>query len=191
MNRRQFLSTPALAAAGALLPDAEPGFVPLFDGSTLGGWTIQDGLDATWFVKDGAITKTEWSEPMTWLRSSRTSENFDFRCDFFIHGWTEGGIYLHAPEHGRPTWCGMQFKIFLLPDKEPRVNSMGSIFPVVAPKIINVKRDGAWNTMRILMEWPRLQAWVNNEVVQDLDVESGPELARRLRSGYLGLSSLG
>ena len=189
MRRRDFLTTPALAVLPAVAQ--EDGSVSLFDGKTLTGWTVQDGLDATWYVKDGAITKTEWSDPASWLRSVRMFENFDFRCEFYVHGWTEGGIFLHAPEHGRSTWCGMQFKLFLLPDKSPKVNSMGSIFPVVAPLKINVKRDGAWNSMRLRMDWPKLQAWVNEELVQDIDVFSIPELARRLRRGYFGLSSLG
>jgi hypothetical protein len=44
--------------------------------------------------------------------------------------------------------------------------------------------------MRVLMDWPRLQVWMNGEVVQDVNVESNPELRYRLRSGYLGIESL-
>jgi hypothetical protein len=40
------------------------------------------------------------------------------------------------------------------------------------------------------MDWPRLRVWTNGEVIQDLDVETVPELRHRLRSGYLGLESL-
>ena len=67
---------------------------------------------------------------------------------------------------------------------------MGSIFPLVPPRTVNVKGKGEWNTFRILMDWPRLQVWTNGEMVQDLDVETVPELRHRLRSGYLGLESL-
>ena len=72
----------------------------------------------------------------------------------------------------------------------PAPESMGSIFPVVAPLKVNVKNQGEWNSFRILMDWPRLQVWTNDEAVQDLDVETVPELRHRLRSGYLGLESL-
>ena len=100
------------------------------------------------------------------------------------------GIYLHAPEHGRTIACGMKINIFQQVDAVPKVESMGSIFPLVPPLKVNVKNKGEWNTFRILMDWPRLRVWTNGEMVQDLDVETVPELRHRLRSGYLGLESL-
>ena len=48
----------------------------------------------------------------TWLRSARQYENFDFRGEFFVKGWMNSGIYLHAPEHGRAMWAGMKINIF-------------------------------------------------------------------------------
>ena len=84
----------------------------------------------------------------------------------------------------------MKINIFHQVDAKPAPESMGSIFPVVAPLKVNVKNKGEWNSFRILMDWPRLQVWTNDELVQDLDVETVPELRHRLRSGYLGLESL-
>jgi hypothetical protein len=100
------------------------------------------------------------------------------------------GIYLHAPEHGRNMWCGMKLNIFHQVDEKPAPESMGSIFPIVPPLKINVKNKGEWNTFRILMDWPRLQVWTNGEQVQNVDLESVPELRHRLRTGYLGFESL-
>ena len=40
------------------------------------------------------------------------------------------------------------------------------------------------------MDWPLLRVWVNEELVQDLNMETVPELRYRLRRGYLGLESL-
>jgi hypothetical protein len=40
------------------------------------------------------------------------------------------------------------------------------------------------------MDWPRLQVWTNEELIQDLNVETVPDLRYRLRTGYLGLESL-
>ena len=67
---------------------------------------------------------------------------------------------------------------------------MGSIFPLVPPLKINVKNKGEWNSFRILMDWPKLQVWTNEELIQDLDVESHPDLRHRLRRGYVGFESL-
>ncbi len=192
MNRRNFLAgagaAPLMWAAQETAEEA--GFASLFDGRSLAGWSVQEGPEAAFYVKDGAIVVHESAGYPTWLRSARQYENFDFRGEFFVKGWTDSGIYLHAPEHGRNMWCGMKIHIFHQVDETPAPESMGSIFPVVAPLKVNVKNQGAWNSFRIVMDWPRLRVWTNEEAVQDLDVDSVPELRHRLRSGYLGLESL-
>jgi hypothetical protein len=186
MFRRQFL---ALLPA-ALCADTEDGFVSLFDGRSLAGWTIREGPASAFYVKDGAIVVHEGSNFPTWLRSEKQYENFDFRCDFFIQGWMNSGIFLHAPEHGRNTWIGMKVNLFHKQDEHLLPESIGSIFPLIAPLKVNVRNKGEWNQMRVLMDWPRLQVWINGELVQDLDVESVPDLRYRLRRGYLGIESL-
>lgn len=192
MKRREFLA--ATGAAPALLSAqqgaGESGFVSLFDGRTLAGWSVREGAESAFYVNDGDIVVHESAGFPTWLGSNREYENFDFRGEFFVRGWTDSGIYIHAPEHGRNTWCGMKINIFHQVDEHPAPESMGSIFPLVPPLKVNVKNNGEWNTFRILMDWPRLQVWTNDELIQDLDVETVPELRHRLRSGYLGLESL-
>jgi len=192
MKRRNFLT--AAGAAPALFAAQQgadgSGFVSLFDGRTLAGWSVREGPEAAFYVDDGDIVVHESAGFPTWLGSDREYENFDFRGEFFVRGWTDSGIYFHAPEHGRNTWCGMKVNIFHQLDEKPVPESMGSVFPLVPPLKVNVRNDGEWNTFRILMDWPRLQVWTNDELIQDLDVETVPELRHRLRSGYLGLESL-
>jgi hypothetical protein len=195
MNRRTFLTAGCLVPAAvralhAQSSGVESGFAPLFDGQTLAGWSVQDGPPSAFRVVDGAIVVDQGSNFPTWLRSDRQYENFDFRCEFFLRGWTNSGIYLHAPEHGRNTWVGLKINIFHQPDAQPRPESAGSIFPLIAPRAVNVKNQGEWNSLRALMDWPRLQVWMNDTPIQDIDVETVPELRHRLRRGYLGFESL-
>lgn len=186
ISRRAVLGTPL--ASAAFNAQQESGFTSLFDGKTLDQWSVRDGSETAFYVRDGEIVIHSGSGYPAWLRSHRQYENFDFRCDFHIQGWSDSGIFIHAPEHGRNTWAGMQIKIFHQQEKKPTTNAMGSIFPVVAPSKVNV-RPG-WNSMRILMDWPTLRVWTNDEMVQDLNVETTADLRYRLREGYLGLSSL-
>ncbi len=196
MQRRDFLATAGLTTAMlAMAQDkqqgsGESGFTSIFDGKTLAGWSVCEGPESAFYVDEGAIIVHPSAGYPTWLRSAEKYENFDFRGEFFVKGWTDSGIYIHAPEHGRPMWCGMQLHIFHELDAKPAPESMGSIFPLVPPLKVNVKNQGEWNTFRIVMDWPRLQVWTNGEIVQDLNVETVPELAQRLRSGYLGFESL-
>jgi hypothetical protein len=187
MNRRTFLITPALAAA-AQTASAAP--ASLFDGKTLAGWTIEQGPETAFYVKDGAITVHESAGYPAWLRSAREYENFDFRGEFFIKGWMDSGIYIHAPLHGRPTWEGIQLKLFHQLEETPATNSMGSLFPLMAPRKVNVKNRGNWNSFRMAMDWPRLRVWTNDELIQDVNLESDPNFRHRRRSGYLGFASL-
>jgi hypothetical protein len=188
MNRRQFLSTAALPAL--LQGQSESGFVPLFDGKTLAGWKVKEGPETAFYVKDGAIVVHDSAGFPTWLSSLKQYENFDFRGEFFIQGWMNSGIYLHAPEHGRNIWCGMKINIFQDRDEVPKPESMGSLFPLVPPLKVNVKSKGEWNSFRILMDWPKLQVWTNDELIQDADLEKLPDFRHRLRRGYLGFESL-
>ena len=111
------------------------------------GWAVQDGPESAFYVDDGAIVAHESSGYPTSLRSARQYENFEFRGDFFVKGWMNSGIYLHAPEHGRNMWCGMKINIFHQVDEHPAPESMGSIFPLVPPLKVNVKNKGEWNTL--------------------------------------------
>ena len=195
MNRRTFLAMAGVAPAAvrALQSQsqaAEPGFISLFDGQTLNGWSVQEGPPSAFKVQDSAIVVDQGSNFPTWLRSDTQYENFDFRCEFFLQGWMNSGVYLHAPEHGRNMWVGMKINIFHQKEAELRPESAGSIFPIVAPRAVNVRNQGEWNALRVLMDWPRLQVWMNDSLVQDLDVETVPELRHRLRRGYLGFESL-
>ncbi len=187
MNRRLFLAMPATLMGAR----ADSPFASLFDGKSLTGWKICDGPESAFTAQNGDIVGSPASIFPAWLRSEKQYENFDFQCEFFVKGWTDGGVYLHAPEHGRNSWIGMLVKIFHQQDKEPKPNSMGAIYPLVAPSKVNVRNKGEWNDLRILMDWPRLSVWVNGEQVQDLNVGQVPELRHRLRRGYLGLSTLG
>lgn len=159
---------------------------PLFDGTEVPGWTVVDGPESSFDVSGGEIVVAEHATLPCWLRSGREYENFELRGEFFLKGWTDSGLYLRAPEHGRPTQAGFQIKIFHQREDKPTPYSVGSIFPSVAPRSTPV-RDG-WNDFRIRFDGPRLQVWINDTAVQDVDVEQSPELRGRLRRGYLGIA---
>ncbi len=182
----------ATGTASLFQAAAQPaaGSTPLFDGKTLGGWTIEQGPESAFYVNDGAIVVHESGGFPAWLRSDRQYENFDFRGEFFVKGWIDSGIYVHAPDHGRNSWEGVQVKIFHQPEEKPMSNSMGSLFPLVAPRLVNVRSKGEWNTIRIRMDWPRLQVWTNDAEIHNFDMAADPAFKYRLRKGYLGLASL-
>lgn len=190
MLRRRFLGLAAASVTAGSGRGQQEGFVSLFDGKTLSGWSVREGPETAFHVWDGSIAVHPSANFPAWLRSAAQYENFDFRGEFFLQGWMDSGIYLHAPEHGRNTWIGFEIKLFHQQEDRPNRYSCGSIFPLVAPRLVRVRNRGEWNSFRILFDWPQLQVWINEALVQDLDVESVPELRYRLRRGYLGFQSL-
>jgi hypothetical protein len=169
-----------MAALAQARGQEDAGFTALGD-----GWTVVDGPESAFTVAGGEIAVSGFASFPTWLRSAKTYENFELRGEYFVKGWTDSGLYLHAPEHGRPSQAGMQIKVFHEKEARPTAQSMGAVFPLVAPQRINV-REG-WNEFRVWLDWPALRVWTNGELVQDLNLEGVPELRRRLRRGYFGI----
>ncbi len=190
MNRRHFIAGASAGMAFLRAQTVEDGFAPMFDAKTLNGWSIQDGPESAFYVNDGSIVVHESGGYPVWLRSDKQFENFDFRCEFFIQGWMDSGIYIHAPEHGPSMYCGAMIHIFQERDAVPNPQSMGAIFPLIPPLKVNVHNKGEWNSVRVLSDWPKLQVWTNDELIQDLNIDMEPELRLRLRKGYIGIESL-
>ena len=71
MTRREFLAGTAMTPAMFAMTrnQDEAGFVPLFDGTSLSGWTVSEGPESAFYVDDGAIV----------VHSARQYEIFDFR----------------------------------------------------------------------------------------------------------------
>jgi hypothetical protein len=184
MLRRQFL-----ASAAAFAAQPAPGFTSLFNGRNLDGWHIVDGPESSFFVDDGNIVVSEAANSPTWLRTAKQYENFEFRGEFFVKGWIDSGLLLHAPRHGNAQDAGFCIKLFHK-QETPKPEGMGAIFPLLPPLANNVKSKSEWNEIRVLFDWPRLQVWTNGEKIQDVDVEKVPALAHRLRQGHIGLQSL-
>jgi len=181
-----FAAAPLVTTLLARADSQSAGWINLFDGSTLDGWTIVDGFESQYYAADGAICVAEHASFPAWLRSVRQYENFEMAGEFFIKGWTDAAVYLHAPEHGQPSKSGFQIKVFHQAGAPPTAYSAGAVFPYVAPLKVNVKEG--WNPFRIFMDWPALKVWINGEVVHDLNLDAAPLLRDRLRMGYLGIA---
>jgi hypothetical protein len=70
LNRREFLTAAGLAPALLATP-VEDGFTSLFDGRTLQGWSVREGPESAFYVRDGVIVVHEGGNFPTWLRSDR------------------------------------------------------------------------------------------------------------------------
>ncbi len=99
MNAMNWTRAAALALATAMATSAparaeEPGWVSLFDGKTLSGWTAAGNPQSKWEVKDGAIVG---SGPASMLYSPKKYRNFKYRVEAKINDKGNSGLYFRSP----------------------------------------------------------------------------------------------
>jgi Domain of Unknown Function (DUF1080) len=176
-----------------LIPRAvgsEKDWRPLFNGRDLTGW-VREGNAGFSIDSEGSVVCTGEGNYPSWLRSEREYENFEMEFEFRLENYGEGGVFLHAPLHGRSSNVG--FEIQLSDDSRhpgPCTASTGAVFGAVPPRAHYAAID-VWNRVQVRFDWPRLQVIVNDQVVQDLNCEKVDELRYRKRSGYLGFQDRG
>lgn len=171
--------------------EGEEGFVSLFNGKNLDGWVVERGDPSTFMVDKVNIKSNGITGYPAWLRSEKTYENFDLRFEFMMKGWCSSGLFFNAPLHGRNSKVGFEYQIYHDKKKELKDYLCGAIFGAVPPLENAVANAGDWNSGRVFLDWPILKMWLNDVLVQDLNLEDHPELKYRLRRGYIGIQDVG
>ena len=188
------LAAPLLLAAALAAPadGVEDGFVPIFDGETLAGWSGRDDL---WTVEDGAIVgRTSDEEPLevnTFLVCETPRENFELRLKYKIEGGNSGVQYRSAVfDAGQYRVRGPQADIDSSPNYTGIHYSEGAR-GIVATRgqIVRVTPDGenllvgtcgdpaylqekfvkdGWNEYRIVADGPVMRHFVNGQLMSEV-----------------------
>lgn len=180
----------------------EPGFVPLFDGQTLQGWTLVGGRGPGYIVRDGMIVCPK--EGGGNLYTGKEYSDFVLRLEFRTEPGGNNGIGIRAPLEGRASEVGMEIQI--LDDNHPKYANLlpgqycGSVYKVATAKRGFVKPAGEWNQMEISAIGPNISVKLNGEKVTEVNLAqvSDPQILaehpgiRRTRGhiGFLGHGSL-
>jgi hypothetical protein len=181
-------STLAVAAEPA---GDEQGFVPLFDGKSLDGWTPQDPALADAFkVEDGAIlthgkfTHLFYSGPVNGAKF----KNFELRAEFKVGRTSNSGIFFHTENPGPAAAAGKQKKVEkgyecqICGDsytKDPK--KTGSLYDVEDVKQSAAKED-EWSTYVIRVEGKHITLQVNDKTTVDY-TEPTPPNRKKGREG--------
>lgn len=209
--RAAALAAAVAAAASAGLADCaapacEDGFVPLFDGRTLAGWSVRGG-ENQFSVEDGCIKGVAVPSDVginTFLVTDKSYGDFDLKVEFRIEGGNSGIQFRATDRSYDPSvdWCdypgrrkvyGYQAEITpsgdctgRIYDEERRGFMHGIVWLDVATPKARLDaakasfRKGGWNEMRVRCEGPRIRTWLNGvpvaDVLDDLD-----------KRGYVGL----
>jgi serine/threonine protein kinase len=79
------------------LPRQPDGFVPLFNGKDLTGWSVEHGNAAQWAVEESAIVgRSDGPRQFTFLLFDREYADFILRVEFMLEDDSSGGIAVRA-----------------------------------------------------------------------------------------------
>ncbi|MCB1235151.1 MAG: DUF1080 domain-containing protein [Verrucomicrobiae bacterium] len=191
----------ALAAAGGLAlfaaaQDAD-GWVSLFDGKSIEGWTVKSGF-AKYEVVDGAIHGvTAEGSPNSFLCSAKEYGDFELEFDVKVHDSLNSGVQIRSqlkdidkPNSYGGRVFGPQVEIEASPGQAGYIygeaTGLGwlSKEPQDKTHAHNHIKNGEWNHFRVVAKGPRIQTWINGEAVADLTHE---EIHGTHPKGFIGL----
>jgi hypothetical protein len=151
-----------LAAAGPAT--GEDGFVPLFDGKTLGAFT-QTG-DANWRIEDGAIVADQGKGGH--LVSKETYKDVHIRIEFWADEKANSGVFVRCqPDKIGAKTC-YEFNIF---DTRPDPTYGTGAIVDIAEVDPMPKAAGRWNTMEAIAKGRQLTLIFNGR--KTVDVRNG------------------
>jgi hypothetical protein len=196
MMRRMILFLLVLTSLSNGVASNESGFVPLFDGESLAGWTSIGGKAGNWRVEGGMLVTR--GDGKGWLSTNRPFGDFVLQLEYRTGPAGNSGVLIRAPHRGDPSFDGMEVQI--LDDEAASYRKLqpsqytGSVYGVLAPKRGHTRPPGEWNAMVIRAEGSRIAVELNGVKITEGDVSSHPEaLARhpgvRRKAGFLGLQS--
>jgi len=159
------------ALAGELSPEEQAaGFVSLFDGETLAGWT---GATDGYTVVEGAIQCLPNKGGN--LLSETEYSDFILRLEFRLPPGGNNGIGLRAPAQGHVATEGIEIQI--LDNTAEKYQTLepyqyhGSVYGLIPAKRDYLRDVGAWNEQEIECVGRKIAIRLNGEVIIDGDLD--------------------
>jgi len=198
------VESPRSANATLVPRDAEEGFVSLFNGRDLSGWTVQaeagkgplPAAESAWQAQEGLLVAQPGSG---WLRSEKEFGNFVLRLEWRVGPNGNSGIFLRVPplQPGQhPHVQGMEVQV--LDDfgsnyvgKLKCWQYTGSLYGVFAAERSTYAGPDVWNRMEITCRGDEITVALNNQIVTRAHQAQAPALRERPRRGAIGLQNHG
>lgn len=175
---------PEEAGRSAVSEEAAGGWIDLFDGETLDGWTASENKE-TFSVQDGAIiahgprSHLFYTGPV----GNHDFKDFEFRAEVMTTPGSNSGMYFHTAyqEEGWPA-KGYEAQINNTGSDARKTGSLYAVDDVLETKAA----DNEWFTQHVIVQGKRIIVKVNDETVVDYtepdEPERNEEMAERLLS---------
>lgn len=145
--------------------------VSLFNGKDLTGWKIY-GTEK-WYVDNGQLVcESGPDKKYGYLATEKFYKNFDLTVEFLQESNGNSGVFFHSTIEGVKI-AGWQCEV------APKGHDTGGIYESYGRGWLkqidedkeNILKPGKWNKMRLRVEGPRVQTWLNGKPMVDISDE--------------------
>jgi Domain of Unknown Function (DUF1080) len=183
------------------------GWLLLFDGKTLNGWTTEKGEPGKTPVEHGTINPHKAGGYM--MIHKREWSDFTLSLDFKISPKCNSGVFVRTfpltPRPGKDVgFNGLEIAIDDTTTAD--IHDTGALYDLAKPSVNAMKPVGEWNHLVITCDGPKISIEVNNQVVTRVNLDEWTEPNKRPdgsphkfdiaykthpRHGYIGLQDHG
>jgi rhodanese-related sulfurtransferase len=165
-----FVLTPLLAADKAFVPDE--GFVSLFDGKSLTGWT---GSVNGYAVENGDLICVAGGKGN--LLTEKEYGDFVFKFEFKLTPGANNGLGIRCPKVAEGSLHLDGTELQILDDGAEQYKALqpyqyhGSAYGLVPAKQGSLKPVGEWNQQEVTVQGRKLKVVVNGKTIVDADLD--------------------
>ena len=158
------------------------GWQLLFNGENYDGWKNNNDAPIASKVEDGCMQTNKCGGYI--LTYDKEFGNFTLKCDVKMDTQCISGIFLRMENLEDPVNTGFEIQILIdRPGAKPNVNSVGSLYDVMAPTKNASKGAGEWDHYEIKFVGKKLSVKLNDEEVIVADLEDFKEPGKRTVPG--------
>lgn len=189
--------------ANTLSPaEKQAGWKLLFDGKTTAGWRgyKMDKLPPGWKVIDGALVRASGGAGGKGagggddIVTTEEFENFDLQLEWKVLKKGNSGVLYHVSEEPVTAWHFAP-EVQILDDSgypgRDKRQLAGACYDLYAPTKGATRPPGEWNHMRILVNGPHVEHWLNGEKVVEYELWSDDWNKRVAESKHKGRPQFG
>ncbi len=189
----------SLGGPSTAMADHHEGWVNMFNGKSLAGWTQKNGY-ATYKVVDGAIMgTTAEGSPNSFLCSVKEYGDFEFEFEVKVSNELNSGVQIRSQtKAGKDNTVyntgrvnGPQVEIEASGAKGAEAGyvygeATGRGWLTPPERLVPHKhfKDGKWNKYRIVAKGPRIQTFINDQKIEDI---TDKEIFATHAKGFIGL----
>lgn len=197
MKKLLWMFVLGLSCCVPAIADDKDGWVTMFDGQSLKGWTQKNGT-ATYRIENGTIVgKTNEGSPNSFLCSDKDYANFEFEFEVKCANELNSGVQIRSKtaeakgeeKFGRVNGPQVEIEASGANGAEAgyvygESTKYGWLTANERLKPHKHFKDAEWNKYRVVAKGPRIQTWINGQAIEDLTHE---EIYKTHPTGFIGL----